>query len=856
MKKRNLDFVLTVLSMMMFLLVTLGSASAASLMVNVMPDGVNTPVNPYDSKPYTWPSNNLELWGKVTYDGGLPLTYTWTFGDGSPNATGTVSDPGNIAENHVYASASSFVATLTVTDGTVSDTKTLLLDVAPVSDAVKTNLAIQRSLKYLYRSAIDGATWNSQGYWPNFGSSCDFLAWSDTDAQGDTGLAVLAFEDHGHRAMNDHSKDIYADTVQRGLYTLEAMLQEASANPTPATCPADLTTCTDSDLNGDGLMLYESFSGGNLYHQGILSMAFSNSGTPNAMATCGHNATINAMSYRTILENLVDFTAYAQQDTDYYSGSQGSWRYTANYGSGDNSVSQWPALGLVAAAGSPWNINESNPLYPKYPAWVKTRSQHWLDNSQCQYDNSSWTGIDYLSKGGFGYDSACNWTNIAKTGSGIIANKFAGGGGNMPDAIKFIGDKWATTYWDYGNLGDHYAMYAVKKGLQYAGISTVGGHDWQSEFNHWYLGNQIDNGTNGVYWPESVRIYAGPTTASFGLLVMAPGLVELPPVANAGPAQQVPPNVTVYFDGSGSVHSDPMNHHIVSYEWDFNYDGTTFNVSATGIKPSLAGGYSLAAGQSTRNVTVGLRVTDDNSPPLTAIATTTITVNNGNVAPTAKPGGPYLCAVGQNITLDGSGSSDPNACTTPGNPTCLGDSIVKYEWDFGTGNYQNLGVKPTFPCTALGTQNITLRVTDSFGVSATQSSQATTVAVSNLQPVCFKNTINSYNRLTGLWTVGWQMKLKNSGTGPASAISANLTPATTSALLTAGLKVIDASLSWNDLASGSSALSTDDFRYTYPRTGNIDLTKVTFDITFTDPLGSGTHVIRSIPQGSGGTCPP
>jgi len=819
MKRRILQLFLTTFLTVVALTFSVSSAFAL-LKVNVMPSGVSSPANIWDSKPYAWPGNSTELWGNVAYDGVSTLTYTWKFGDATADASGTVTDRNNIAVNHTYAAQSSYVATLTVTDGTQSDTDTVFLDVVPHNFQVEKRLAIQRGLKYLYMKRLD---WNING--------CNTFYWNDTRWTGDTGLAVLAFEDHGHRASNDRNKDIYAETVAKGLQAIEAMLRQTGTSNSP---PYSV------DINGNGRMSYEGNSGGNMYEQGILMMALANSAAPEATVTCGTSGAVaNGTTYRSLLEDMVEYTGYAQQESN--CSGMGGWRYTANYCSSDNSVSQWPALGLAAAAGAPFSIINTNndPVFAyntRYPAWIKSRMQNWLSYSQ-------------NGNGGFGYTHPGEWVNIAKTGSGISAITFAGGGGSLTNALNYVANNWNTTTYDYGNKGDHYAMYAVKKGLQYAKVATIGGHDWQNEYDQWYVANKRDNGTNGYYWDGSVRISGGRTATSFALLVMAPGLVELPPIADAGLDQEVAFNTNVSFDGSGSHHSDPSKS-IISYEWDFDYDGTTLTVDASGVAPTKIGGYSLPAGFSEKNFTVALRVADNAG--LTDIDTAIVKVSNGNVAPVANPGGPYLCGVGEVITLNGSASYDPNSCTS--GPGCLGDAIVAYAWDFdGDGVYNDAsGATPSFTCSALGTQTIKLKVTDSYGASATQSAQATTVAVSNLQPVCYVNTINSYNRVTGKWTVGWKMKLSNSGNAAASAVSAVLTNSS----VPAGVAVLDNSLSWNgSLGAGTTTLSSDDFRYTYPRNGSVDLTKITFDIEFTDVL-STRRVVRSVPQGAGGTCAP
>ncbi|MEO2014170.1 MAG: PKD domain-containing protein, partial [Fuerstiella sp.] len=75
----------------------------------------------------------------------------------------------------------------------------------------------------------------------------------------------------------------------------------------------------------------------------------------------------------------------------------------------------------------------------------------------------------------------------------------------------------------------------------------------------------------------------------------------------------------VSFSGAGSTHTlVPGTVRIVQYEWDFDYDGITFNVDATG--QTTVNAYAAIG-----PVTVGLRVTDDTSA--TDISTVLINVS-------------------------------------------------------------------------------------------------------------------------------------------------------------------------------------------------------------------------------------
>jgi len=184
----------------------------------------------------------------------------------------------------------------------------------------------------------------------------------------------------------------------------------------------------------------------------------------------------------------------------------------------------------------------------------------------------------------------------------------------------------------------------------------------------------------------------------------------------AAPAQ------LITFDGSASSHGRP-DHSIVQYEWDFDYDGSTFDVDAGEVQVIHA--YAQFGAY-----TVALRVTDDNTPARTDLATVVITINQGNQAPVSDADGPYLINEGEDLLLDGSGSSDPNATA--------GDAIVLYEWDLGSdGSYEYSGVTPTVPWAdlaglALDTPHtIGLRVTDTFGLTDTDTTTLTVNSVND-----------------------------------------------------------------------------------------------------------------------------
>lgn len=93
---------------------------------------------------------------------------------------------------------------------------------------------------------------------------------------------------------------------------------------------------------------------------------------------------------------------------------------------------------------------------------------------------------------------------------------------------------------------------------------------------------------------------------------------------------------------------------------------------------------------------------------------------------------PYRCNVGQTITLDGSGSFDPDA------PNAPNKGIAKFEWDFNDdGTTDATGPRVSFTCpSAPGTVTIRLTVTDGAGLtaSATQTIQVSPAPPPNQAP--------------------------------------------------------------------------------------------------------------------------
>jgi PKD repeat protein len=87
------------------------------------------------------------------------------------------------------------------------------------------------------------------------------------------------------------------------------------------------------------------------------------------------------------------------------------------------------------------------------------------------------------------------------------------------------------------------------------------------------------------------------------------------------------------------------------------------------------------------------------------------TAGTGNLPPTADANGPYAGTVGETVSFDSTGSSDPDG------------PIAAYNWDFGDDN-TGTGETPSHIYSEAGIYYVTLTVTDDSGVPASDVSTA------------------------------------------------------------------------------------------------------------------------------------
>jgi PKD repeat protein len=629
----------------------------------------------------TWAANEALL--KCTVKGGVgTLKYTWNYGDGTaPSAEATVSNKFAIQGKHTYTGAAGtpYVATCTVRDSLGrSHSDTYPITVRDKTLDTEINVAIDDGLWYVHQQQErDGGTYDGTWVFSTYYAS-------------PTAAAVHALQINGHLEVGDPRENPYVETVQRGLKGLLKKIRWAVIGTQTAGNP---------DTNGNGIGI-ETESSNEVYEGGMVMDALGTTSTPDRVVLYG-DVNVANRTYKDILTDMVDMYAWGQADTT----NPGGWRYDWNVADADNSVSQWAAIGLMAAKDS---------FAIETPAFVKSQNLLWLTYSQ-------------NAGGYFGYTTGSDSQDYyrATTPSGLVQLAFC----EVPTsdtrwikAENWIADRWtvysgAHPYIETNiNAGNrYYAWFAIAKAMRTAKPAPVAlmrktdgtTIDWFNDpvngmaraiITDQHSATRTNCGTGGYNGciPGADQVYGAFRTA-WGVTILTSSLFFRPPVADLGGDTYWGAGIPLTFDASDSYHLNPERH-IVLYEWDFNGDGT-YDYSST--SPTATFTYT-----NIMTYTVTLRITDDGNPPQSDTASITVRVVEPPHAPFAVPGGPYRATLGIPITLDGSGSFDID-------PT---DFITAYAWDLdGDGVWQYTsatGITTTHVFTATGVINIGLKVTD------------------------------------------------------------------------------------------------------------------------------------------------
>jgi hypothetical protein len=686
------------------------------------------PAVPHD----TWSGLEITLKGTAhDPDGDHTLvSYQWDFGDGSSPVSGAVIDPYAIEARHTYTGSEGdlFVATLTVTDDTgATGSDHYLVAIRNGTDLdVRVNVAIDEGLWRLHKDQDRGT----------FGDGTPYGSWPYGNPVAATSASTEAFEIQGSLPSGDPSEDPYVETVKRGLNYLLNNLYSFPVGPDPTLCPKG-----DPDVNANGLGLLSY--GHTVYESGMALMALGSSRCPGCIAATGVAA---GRSYSDIAQDMVDAFAYCQTDPS-QGVYEGGWRYNCNSGDSDNSVSQWPVIGMESA-----EVNFGSTV----PQFVKDELSLWIDYIQNDVDGD-WAdgGSGYTDPGG---------SNVARTGGLLAEMKFVGdttASTRAQDATDFIFRQWLVD-WEHFPANSYYAFYSVMKGFRLLGIKTINpindpsGFDWYGDPDSGYAQHIVadqnpDGAWYGGYWSNH------PLQSAWAILTLRPTVVQPGPVADAGPdIPSHPPIVEITFDGTGSYHRDP-DRTIVQYIWDFG-DGSPPAEGAivTHAFPAFynADG-TIDWDATTRDYVVTLTVIDNNDPALSDSDTTIVHIGAPPYPPVADADGPYTIHPCWLVTLDGSGSYDPNGALYPNPDHPWHGYIVSWEWDLDNdGEYDDAsGETVTWSVCDLGVHVVGLRVTNSFGksdevdtvVNVVQPPPAIPVAF-DIKPQSCPNPINTKDK--------------------------------------------------------------------------------------------------------------
>jgi hypothetical protein len=724
--------------------------------------------------PHTsWSGNQVTLKGTITGAGvGVDtINYDWDPGDGGSHCSGTVTTTNqfDIECQHTYNGSvgSVFVAVLNATDttnGTVAPVSNCPLTITkgacyytslnnpPPNLSVEVNNAIDNGLWYLHKTMKrTTSTYGAPiGNWYLCNGAED-----DSCEAGGTGPDAqdcAAFENSGFLETNTPANPYSADVT----LCLAGVFDQLMTVPI-STINDVVYGSFNPDSNGNGIAVQHDAYPEN-YQTGMQMDAIVASGEKTTAVPAGTqlgseakglgSGTGGLYTYQDAVKDMADDYAYCQAPSysEFASNTPGGgWHYSCQEETGDNSVSQWAAIGLIPAR---------RKFSATIPTETLTADKAWLDSS---FTSNT---APPTPNGYFGYTSSSPiWGPYADTPSGLVQLALNGlgrgttspGGHALWDSAEtYIRDDFGTPASD--GAGDaikayYYGLFSFTKamllhdnsgtGLGSSPITLLQSSDDPGTCAHPVPIGTPGSGTGPCYPPID---WYGAQTSAYGGTDPTQGVARTlvstqnadgswfghnytgaqyyletgisitmlnKTVFNAVPVACFTSNPShvasggpVKLDGGCSSDQNPANQ-LVSWEWDVDgTGGTNFT-----IKPGNAAclnaacsiiiwNFKLPTGESLPyNFPVRLRVTDSGN--LTADVVGDVVISNPPNPPNANAGGPYnFCPNDQANTkvpglliyepfiLDGSKSTNPDQGKTDGTPGAPPSTITSYLWDY------------------------------------------------------------------------------------------------------------------------------------------------------------------------------
>ena len=207
------------------------------------------------------------------------------------------------------------------------------------------------------------------------------------------------------------------------------------------------------------------------------------------------------------------------------------------------------------------------------------------------------------------------------------------------------------------------------------------------------------------------------------------GNINIAPVADAGPDQNVVTGATVTLDGSGShdANGDPITYSWTIFSKPAGSASTLNNgtVANPTFLPDTVGSYVLR-----------LVVNDGVSNSVVSEVTITAVAGNINIAPVADAGPDQNVVTGATVTLDGSGSHDAN-----GDPITYSWTMISKPAASSATLSNPLAAQPTFTADKSGSYVFALVVTDNGSVTSDPST--VTISADRLASISVSPRISS-----------------------------------------------------------------------------------------------------------------